>query len=415
MTTDPPPAFEPSTIDLQSVTDSKVVSVSLYSTRAEVTRLSKFAVKPGLNQVNISGLPSALQIESLRVEGRGAATIHDVTVSKIANALAQCQKALASLAQYLGSLSVQHLEVSKLENVLESYEASGERLNAKKSEFTQELRIVETTIVVERAQITAPHENDRLRMKAAIGLFAQAAGDLEIALIYAVPAATWTAFYDIRVDMDTKENPVTLIYKTAVRPQSMPMGRLLMGAAPGSASMASSDDMIGASTVSATFRVPGLVNIPSDGETHNFTIVELELKAAMSWVSVPKIDAKTHLTVRTPEYTLLSGKASVYVDGSFISRSDVPAVSPQESFDCPLGLDSSIRITYHPLIKKLTHSGFYTKNANYVFSQRITNAQIEVRLVAPALALAADAGARSINLKAPPKSAEAQMVNVGPG
>ena len=37
------------------------------------------------------------------------------------------------------------------------------------------------------------------------------------------------------------------------------------------------------------------------------------------------------------DYTLLAGQASVYVDGSFISRSDVPAVSPQESFDCPLG------------------------------------------------------------------------------
>ncbi|KAJ6498227.1 hypothetical protein DFH09DRAFT_945554 [Mycena vulgaris] len=525
MTTDPPPAFEPSTIDLQSVTDSKIVSVSLYSTRAEVTRLYKFAVNPGQNQVNISGLPSSLETESLRVEGRGAATIHDVTVSvatgtyvamtspklgellvkreKTVNALARCQKALASLEQYLGSLSVQHLEVSKLENMLESYEASGERLDAKKSELTQELRIVETAIAVERAQITTPHENDRLHTKAAIGVFAQVAGDVEIALIYAVPAATWTAFYDIRVDMDTKENPVTLIYKAAVRqktgeswddvplqletstptfglgvpklapwnlnvvqkslprPQSMPMdvqvsffsrGQIGNVASPSNMLSASADDFpdfdmppamgyAGASvtskgTVSATFRVPGLVTIPSDDETHNFTIVELGLKAAMSGVSVPKLDAKTHLTVRTPGL-IHCGCVILYVDGSFISRSDVPAVSPQESFDCPLGVDPSIRITYHPLIKKLTHSGFYTKSANYVFSQRITvhstkgtavgrlrvidhitasqNAQIEVRRVAPALALPTDAGASSINLKAPPKSAEAQVVNVGPG
>jgi hypothetical protein len=51
--------------------------------------------------------------------------------------------------------------------------------------------------------------------------------------------------------------------------------------------------------VSATFRVPGLVTIPCDGDAHNFTIVELALKAAMSWVSVPKIDPKTHLNVCT--------------------------------------------------------------------------------------------------------------------
>jgi hypothetical protein len=108
--------------------------------------------------------------------------------------------------------------------------------------------------------------------------------------------------------------------------------------------------------ITATFSIPGLITIPSDGVSHNVTITELELDAEMSWVSVPKKSAKAHLTVRSlpflpwlvfnwvqakikneSEYTFLSGIASVYVDGSFISRSDVPAVSPQESFDCPLG------------------------------------------------------------------------------
>jgi hypothetical protein len=112
--------------------------------------------------------------------------------------------------------------------------------------------------------------------------------------------------------------------------------------------------------VTATFSVPGLMTVPSDGASHNVTITQLELEAVMSWISVPKKSPKAHLTVRShryfflgpslfisdytqakikneSEYTFLSGVASVYVDGSFISRSDVPAVSPQESFDCPLG------------------------------------------------------------------------------
>ena len=37
------------------------------------------------------------------------------------------------------------------------------------------------------------------------------------------------------------------------------------------------------------------------------------------------------------DYTLLPGKANVYVNESFIAQSKVPAVSPQESFRCPLG------------------------------------------------------------------------------
>lgn len=142
----------------------------------------------------------------LRVEGRGAATIHDVTVStakgehvptsspelaallsrkeKTSSALARCQKSIASLEQYLASLTVQHLDVSKLESVMEAYDSTGEKLDAKQCELTEQLRLIDADIVLERARIAVPHENNELRVKAAIGVFAEAEGDVEIALIY---------------------------------------------------------------------------------------------------------------------------------------------------------------------------------------------------------------------------------------
>ncbi len=98
------------------------------------------------------------------------------------------------------------------------------------------------------------------------------------------------------------------------------------------------------------------------------------------------------------------------MDGSFISRTTLASVSPQEVFDCPLGLDPTVRITYHPQSKKKSQTGFYNKSSVHVYSQRITvhntkaeysvenlkileqipiseDEQITVKLVKPALSL----------------------------
>ena len=50
----------------------------------------------------------------------------------------------------------------------------------------------------------------------------------------------------------------------------------------------------------------------------------------------------------------------------------MPLVSPDENFDCPLGLDPSVRVTYHPLSKKSAQSGLFTTNTVHSFTQRIT-------------------------------------------
>jgi len=56
----------PHILELSSVDASKIIGVSLYSGRAEITRLYKFTARTGQNQVIINGLPDVLDHQSLR-------------------------------------------------------------------------------------------------------------------------------------------------------------------------------------------------------------------------------------------------------------------------------------------------------------------------------------------------------------
>jgi len=75
---DTPPAFEGAhTINLDAQQDGKITAVSLYPGRAEVTRIFRFTVKIGQNQVVIKALPSVMEKETLRYRANSDIGLHD--------------------------------------------------------------------------------------------------------------------------------------------------------------------------------------------------------------------------------------------------------------------------------------------------------------------------------------------------
>jgi DNA repair exonuclease SbcCD ATPase subunit len=143
---------------------------------------------------------------SNRVEGRGTATIHDVTISKIVpppiattsaaltsllaqqkqseKALARAQKSLTSLETYLESVNSAHVNVSKLEDVVHHYDATAEELDNKVTKLEEQLEELKTAMKAEQAKLSGPTGNEKLDLRARISVFADFEGEVKIALIY---------------------------------------------------------------------------------------------------------------------------------------------------------------------------------------------------------------------------------------
>ncbi|KAF8920851.1 hypothetical protein CPB85DRAFT_1372857 [Mucidula mucida] len=409
----------------------KITKVKLYTRCAEIVRVCKFKVDAGQNQVHLLGLPNVLDSESLRVEGRGKATIHDVTLLLMdktkeeatsdelrrleerhqitQNALPRCSAPRKALEEYLDTLDVQHVEPTRLASIVENYDTTAGRLDMKILALGKEVAVLDAAIENERKINKNPA---KLTMLCEIVRFNIGA---------AVKRAHWTASYDIRVNMHIAEKPITLKYKANIyqstgetispsfgvavptlMPWTVSVSRLGKGGSkrcrrilPDNVDSDSDEDdfdkmdhihayVDSSGKLSQTYRIAGLVSIPADGSERTFTITEMHLDAAMSWISVPKVEPKAHLNARiknTSEYTLLPGRASIYVDGSFISRTSLKAVSPEEAFDCPLGVDPTVKVTYHLQIKQTTRSGFYNKRRISIYNTKPATAMENVKIL----------------------------------
>lgn len=264
-----------------SVENSQITNVSLYSSRAEITRAFKLDVRVGLNQVNITGLPNVLDKDSLkyglhpfnvlfanilnRIEGTGHATIQDVTIShvpppvkpttsaqleeliqnkgKTEQAIARCTLAISSLETYLRTLNVKDVGVSEVANIVRTYQTTGEELDNQLNALHDEIQKVDARIAAEQRSLSGPTDNQDLQMKVTIGVFADVEGEVDLKLVYgmystettvlylhfcvAVHSASWNALYDIRVGSPTEENDVELTYKASITQTTGEVSRFL--------------------------------------------------------------------------------------------------------------------------------------------------------------------------------------------
>jgi uncharacterized protein (TIGR02231 family) len=216
-----------------------IVAVCVYTDRARVTRRGSLRLPAGEQRVLLDGLPVGLHADSLRVSGRGPATVLGVEVLRRhhartaaglvaelerqrreltadlvtlddGQAVAEQRRAfLANLAERAGRTYARSLAAGTIDaaGVAAFADALGEQLAAvhatrrglagRRDELRDELAAVERQL----AEVSTQREPDRLTAAIILDVATDEA-DIEIELAYVVGGAQWQSVYDVRLDTD---------------------------------------------------------------------------------------------------------------------------------------------------------------------------------------------------------------------
>ncbi|KIM19584.1 hypothetical protein M408DRAFT_334339 [Serendipita vermifera MAFF 305830] len=166
-----------------------------------------------------------------------------------------------------------------------------------------------------------------------------------------------------------------------------PAPMMAMSLAPGSAADGYSSAFVHQDAtavegaMSTSYIIEGLSTIPSDtdatSQAHKVTVAVVDLTADLEWIAVPKEQPSAFLRARvknTSPYLFLPGRANIFLDDNFVAKSEIEHVSPNETFNCSLGVDPQIKVTYHPRTKKSRLQGglLSTRTTTTASHQKIT-------------------------------------------
>ena len=172
--------------------------------------------------------------------------------------------------------------------------------------------------------------------------------------------------------------------------QQMQMARSVNFAAP--------RGVVSKSPLSVTYTVEGKTTIPTDGQSHKVLVASLPLEGTVTHVTTPRKSTVAYLQVgglvhrkwvsianrvekcavkNTSDHHLLPGTVNVFLDGSYVSKTDISDINTGDSFQCTLGIDTSAKVV-NTLVSSSTTSTASSfveqyKTTTYTSTTTITN------------------------------------------
>eukprot|EP00727_Mastigamoeba_balamuthi_P011691 m51a1_g7144 hypothetical protein (564) ;mRNA; r:314068-316783 len=136
---------------------------------------------------------------------------------------------------------------------------------------------------------------------------------------------------------------------------------------PGAAAVLTASVESGAT--SATFAIPRAASIEADGRPHRVTVAVLSLAASTSYTAVPALRAAAK---NTSEYPVLAGSASVFIDGNFVTTTELRECNPGEQLDVFLGVDPGVSVAFAPHRESVTSGGVIRRTSTKLVTHATT-------------------------------------------
>ncbi len=454
--------------------DSTIRAVTVYTDRAVVTRTAHVALAGGITELVFANLPETLTERSLQVSGQGTAqalildvstrrTYVDFTpnarVKELEDGLRGLQKQLRGLEDHASVVQAQGAMLDRMEAALFA-PPTKDVPRPELAQFTNSLAYLteqKTKLIAERTTLDEQREDLNQRISTAqsqlnelrgadrrayqtvtVRVSAPQAGNLDVALSYTVPGASWSPSYDARllsgeravalsyfgvVRQNTGEdwsevaltlstarpglggaaptlstwsldvlNPLLLRqalekaerreYSAKAAPAPTAAGamnlQLLTSEAPPElkdAALASATLEAGAT--SAAFKVALAASVPSDNSPQKVPIISTRLNANPEYLTVPKRLATAYLTakvVNSSDFPLLAGAMNVFLDGTFVATSSLRTVMAGEKFDLALGADEAISVK-HKRVNQFTEDTGLTRSGKRITYEYLITVQ----------------------------------------
>jgi len=107
------------------------------------------------------------------------------------------------------------------------------------------------------------------------------------------------------------------------------------------------------STTGVQFKISLPYTIPSDGQQHDVSVAEHDLKANFKHFAIPKMDLDAFLLAGVSgweDYKILSGNANIYFEGTYVGKSFINTKTTDDTLNISFGRDQSVNITRKYLV-----------------------------------------------------------------